>query len=644
MNRKERRASGARGAMPPGGSGARAPDPRVLAEMFGAAVARHQAGALIEAEHQYRQILTLVPGNAEAESRLGAVLMAQGKTGDALPHFERAAALKPDLFEALGSLAQAYLAVGRIESAIEAACRALELKETPHSKAFFAQCVRSAVFTADNARYRKLLLRALREDWTRPRELTRVCISLIVLDAAVKDCIARVNAAWPARLPASDLFGAAGSSAVAGNDLLRCLLECDPITDVGLERLMTNVRHIMLTSSAANDASDERTLAFYSAVARQCFVNDYVFSTTEAEAHAAQQLRTSIETALAAGGDCPPLWAVTAGAYFPLHAIGGAEALLGRAWPQCVDAMLTQQIKEPLEERRLAATIPVLTAIDDKVSLAVRRQYEESPYPRWAKAGWRRPPDTIGHRPPVRSLDVLIAGCGTGLSTIELAQQAPHARILAIDLSIVSLGYAKRMAQSLDNIEFAQADITRLGAVGRQFDFIDASGVLHHLADPWQGWRLLLSLLRPGGTMQVALYSDPARQNVVAARALIAARGYRPDPDGIRRCREYIVAADDPLLKSLTRWADFYTTNECRDLLFHVQEHRVTLPEIKAFVTASKVNFGGFILDALTAQKFAARYPERAALTDLDRWHAFETGAPGTFANMYQFIVYKPVA
>jgi hypothetical protein len=96
------------------------------------------------------------------------------------------------------------------------------------------------------------------------------------------------------------------------------------------------------------------------------------------------------------------------------------------------------------------------------------------------------------------------------------------------------------------------------------------------------------------------------------------------------------------LLKSVIKWPDFFTTNECRDLLFHVQEHRITLPEIKAFLAANNVNFAGFILDAARLQSFAARFPERAAVTDLDRWHSFETDAPDTFANMYLFGVHKP--
>jgi SAM-dependent methyltransferase len=321
-----------------------------------------------------------------------------------------------------------------------------------------------------------------------------------------------------------------------------------------------------------------------------------------------------------------------------------AEALLGRSAPPGLRALLAQQVEEPLAERSIAPTIPALTAIDSDVSRAVRQQYEENPYPRWTTAGPPGPPIALDARQPERTYDVLIAGCGTGLSAVEFARQMPGARVLAVDLSLASLGYAARMARrySLANLEFGQADITQLAGFAKNFDYIDVSGVLHHLADPWQGWRVLLSLLRPGGVMQLGLYSEAARRNVVAARALIAERGYRPLADDIRRCREEIMASADPLLNSLTKTADFFTTNECRDLLFHVQEHRITLPEIKSFLAANGVQFAGFILDPLTQQRFAQRFPGPEAAADLDRWHDFETQAPETFARMYQFWVRKP--
>src|SRR5580704_14628481 len=204
----------------------------------------------------------------------------------------------------------------------------------------------------------------------------------------------------------------------------------------------------MLTSSAADVACDEHLLGFYCSVARQCFINQYVFSTTEAEAEQARGLRALLEKALVAGDPFSALWPAIAGAYFPLNTLAAAEALCDRPWPASVDALLVQQVREPAEERRIAATIPVLTSIDGQVSRAVRRQYEESPYPCWVKVGLPGEPMVLRDHAPEQPLNVLIAGCGTGQSTIECARQTPRARVLAIDLSLASLCYGKRMAHS----------------------------------------------------------------------------------------------------------------------------------------------------------------------------------------------------
>ncbi len=616
------------------------------AQLFNQAVEYHHAGALGEAERCYRQLLAVAPLHAEGHGRLGAVLMRQGKMAEAISHIEHALSLRPDVFEAYANLCQAYMWTGQRDRAIEAACRALELRETPQSKAMFAQCVGFARFAADNGRYRKFVLRALVEGWVRPRELAGVSISLIKLNGAVKDAIARADAAWPRRLPANELFAGGEMRALAQDDLLCRLLECDPVTDVGLEQLLTDVRGAMLSAARADMVLDEALLGFCCSVARQCFINEYVFATTDDEVAEACRLQTALEEKLNAAEPYSPLWPAAVGAYFPLHTLKNAQALLDRPALPSVAALLTQQVAEPAEEKRLAAAIPALTEIGGEVSQAVRQQYEENPYPRWSKLGPPAQPVILFSLPAQQLGDALIAGCGTGLSTVEFARHARSARILAVDLSLASLSYAKRMADQagLTNVEFAQADIMKLGKLDRQFDFIDASGVLHHLADPWEGWRILLSLLRPGGAMQVGLYSELGRRNIVAARALIAERGYRPIEDDIRRCRQDIVTAEDPLLKSVSRADDFFTIGECRDLLFHVQEHRVELPTIKTFVDANGLEFRGFFLDALTHHRFTARFPQAGAALDLDRWHAFETEAPETFAGMYQFSVRKPDA
>ena len=102
-----------------------------------------------------------------------------------------------------------------------------------------------------------------------------------------------------------------------------------------------------------------------------------------------------------------------------------------------------------------------------------------------------------------------------------------------------------------------------------------------------------------------------------------------------------MAAGDGSLLQSLTLVDDFFATSECRDMIFHVQEHRITLPEIKSFLAENDVQFVGFTIDAPTRHRFSTRFPDPAAMADLDCWHTFEAEAPATFIGMYQFGVRK---
>ena len=94
------------------------------------------------------------------------------------------------------------------------------------------------VCAAGEDQMRELVLRALSEAWICPRDLIGVCIDLIKRNSVVSEAIARANAAWPKRLTAAELCGAPGIAALASDPLLCCLLECAPVTDIGLERVL----------------------------------------------------------------------------------------------------------------------------------------------------------------------------------------------------------------------------------------------------------------------------------------------------------------------------------------------------------------------------------------------------------------------
>jgi hypothetical protein len=164
--------------------------------------------------------------------------------------------------------------------------------------------------------------------------------------------------------------------------------------------------------------------------------------------------------------------------------------------------------------------------------------------------------------------------------------------------------------------------------------------VLHHLGDPLAGWRVLLTLLRPGGFMAVGLYSEIARADIVATRAFIAEQGYGPTAEDIRRCRQDLLDLGERF-KNIIASGDFFSTSGCRDLLFHVQEHRLTIPQIADFIAENRLAFIGFELDHFTVQRYRAKFSHDAAMTDLASWHAFECEHPATFSGMYQLWVQK---
>ncbi len=385
-----------------------------------------------------------------------------------------------------------------------------------------------------------------------------------------------------------------------------------------------------------------------------------MFVLSEAEQAAVGDLRAGMIAALQSGAAIAPLSLVALAAYEPLYTLPGAESLRQRPWPPAVQALLAQQVSAPLEERRARASMPALTAIDDDVSIQVRGQYEESPFPQWVKAAAAYRPETVDSfmrneypRSPFVALDkegpvdVLVAGCGTGQHPIDTALKFKSAQVLGVDLSLTSLCYAQRQTRALGlrNIDYAQADIMKLAATGRSFDVIESVGVLHHLADPFAGWRVLVSMLRPGGLMLIGLYSEIGRQDIVAAREFIAQRGYRPTPQDIRRCRQELFdCADGMAAKNVTLISDFFSANSCRDLLFHVQEHRLRLPEIAAFIADNRLQFIGFDLDPQVRRDYAQRFPADLAMTDLAQWERFEIENPRAFLGMYRFWLQQPSA
>ena len=98
-----------------------------------------------------------------------------------------------------------------------------------------------------------------------------------------------------------------------------------------------------------------------------------------------------------------------------------------------------------------------------------------------------------------------------------------------------------------------------------------------------------------------------------------------------------------PLGDLIAKARDFFTVSELRDLVFHVREHRMTIPQIANFLRDNKLQFLGFELDPESAHNYRVRFPARPHHDESPkRPHTFETAHPETFHYTYQFWVRAP--
>ena len=238
----------------------------------------------------------------------------------------------------------------------------------------------------------------------------------------------------------------------------------------------------------------------------------------------------------------------------------------------------------------------------------------------------------------VEKPEILIAGCGTGQHSIVTAARFESSKVFAVDLSLSSLAYAKRKTEefAIENINYMQADILDLKKLNKQFDIIESSGVLHHMNDPMAGWQALTDCLKPGGLMKIGLYSELARLHIVKIRKEIIDAGIGSSDEEMKSFRDKTIESDNDHHRQVLRFPDFYSLSEFRDLLFHVQEHRFTIPQIKECVNKLGLYFCGFE-NELIVRDFKLKFPRNEDSYDLEKWQEYEEANPVVFAGMYQF-------
>lgn len=418
-------------------------------------------------------------------------------------------------------------------------------------------------------------------------------------------------------------------------------------TNATLEQWLTSLRRSLLL------AGDNVNLPeLVCALALQCFANEYLFSVSAEEDH------YLIEIKQVTDGLAAPLNTLLSSMYRPLIDIVADTQSFEYINQPFVSLLIKRTLRDLQQEQRYQTRFRKIgDANADKntncVSDQVRNQYEENPYPRWQIPPAPMPvsltqilqqPGVKREHLPNGDISVLIAGCGTGFEPIELARMDKHTQITALDLSSRSLAYARRMADELriSNVDFVQGNILDAAELNTQFDLINSTGVLHHMENTQAGWKTLCGILKPGGVMRISLYSELARRRIVLAHQKIKELQLGNSNKDIKLFRSTIFSQPpgSPLAE-LAQSEDFYSLSGCRDLLFHVHEHRFTLLQLKDMIAELGLIVIGFDVPSWARQKFNQRHPNKADTLDLTKWHEFEVSHPDTFVGMYQLWLQK---
>lgn len=678
---------------------------------FNVGVVLARLGRYTEAESAYRNAIELAPEDGGFHYNLATLLKGLGRLEEAVEHFDKAVEIRPDYADAHNNLGNTLQALGRVDEAARAYSEAIRRRPqdaTSHVNLANLQRKSSSLEeaaagysralslnpTLDDARlalaqvqhalgrfetaletYRSLLARQP----DHPAALSGLASTLRFhpvagyepeLCAAIERCFdepsvhAQDLAAACARqlrdkyrLDAGDADVQALVEQFAHDSLVIALLERTINVDAEIERALTRVRaHIALGRAPVAHTPSRLRLA--AAIATQCFVNEYVFTSSPQEEQAAAERRARLERLLARNAgpdDALRLECALLAMYQPLLDVEGGERLGDWdhvAWGECLWPLIGRIVNEPLRERDLLDDVDSIGDAENSISAKVRAQYEQNPYPRWLELPRRKPvsyQEYLSRRfphfePPdflSGTVEVLAAGCGTGQEAIAIAAGRSNSRVLGLDLSQRSLAYARRMAQMLgvDNVQFVQGDVLKAESLGQRFHVIECTGVLHHMADPLAGWRVLRECLLPGGLMKIGLYSERARADVEVARQRILAQSLQPVEHDIRAFRAEVMAAPQGTsLAALAESEDMYTMSACRDLLFHAQEHRFSIPGVAHALESLELDFIGFETAIPGVSRDYARFnsadPDG---TDLSGWERFEQEHPELFAALYLF-------
>lgn len=598
-----------------------------------------------EAIEIYKKIISFDNNFFEAHFNLAMTFYESSNYKDAIEMFNRPILIRsndPNCFYYLGN---SYAIIDDIDQAIISYIKSLEIDpQKIDAYMNLGLCLTNRKIHSPHPKLRKIMLRFLSEDYFNPNSFSIPTISIINNEKIIQELHKRNEIEYINGNLVNIIFS------LLHEELFLKLMNSSIIPDQKLEELLINIRSAILFN-INNISKFSELIEFQAALANLCFFNNFIYNESEEESSQIKSLENKINSFFSKNKKPSMHYILCLASFRSLQKYSWANRILV---PQELKDLFKNILFDYSEEKKISTKITKFKNVEDVVSCKVQKQYEHNPYPRWKTLGLvtSHSIKEIVSEASIKLYDknienilspkILVAGCGTGQHPLMTAKRFKNSEIVAVDLSLGSLSYAKRKTQEYgqENIKYIQADLLNLSELKQKFDIVESAGVLHHMNVPLDGWKELVKCLKVGGLMKIGLYSKLARQHITEIRKENKKLNIGSDDSTIKLFRNKVFNSDCDYHKKLLISPDFYDLNGLRDLVFHEQEHVFNLLEIENFLIELGLKFSGF--DSYDITKFfKSHHSSQEDLYDLTKWHKFEQGNPNLFSRMYQFWVQK---
>jgi SAM-dependent methyltransferase len=213
------------------------------------------------------------------------------------------------------------------------------------------------------------------------------------------------------------------------------------------------------------------------------------------------------------------------------------------------------------------------------------------------------PPHYLRFQEATTSIGKLIldVGCGSGYTSLLLAEANPGAKIVGVDISEPSVEMARKrlLYHHYTDAEFHAIDIQDLPNLGLSFDYINCNDTLYLLPDPILALKSMKSVLSTKGTIRANLHNLFQRERFFRSQKLWRFLGLMDDVPDKTECdivREITESLQDSVIIKFQAWLSTNLERRSSDEFVYVNhllqgDCGFTIPHMFEMLNASNLEF-----------------------------------------------------